>query len=123
MSKLIVYIEDDKDMVDLVDIILQRHGYKVVGFLQSEGVVEEIERLEPDLILLDIMMPHVDGFEVYHQLKEREKLRNIPVVVISAMKKAVEEIEQEGKIMVEGCLVKPFSINDLVNIINKALSD
>ncbi len=119
-KRVIAYIEDDQDMIDLVAIVLERHGFQVVGFVQSEGVTEEVERLQPDLILLDIMMPNVDGFEVYNCLKKSKILRDVPVVVISAMKKAIEEIEQEKRIMVEGVLVKPFSISDLVNIVKQA---
>ena len=123
MERTIAYIEDDQDMIDLVSIILERHNYQVEGFVRSEGVVEKMQDIKPSLILLDIMMPHVDGFEVYHKLKEAEELRKVPIIVISAMKKAVEEIEHEGKISVEGCLVKPFSINDLVGVIKEVLPD
>ena len=55
--------------------------------------------------------------------KRRRSYASIPIIVISAMKKAVEEIEQEGKIEVEGCLVKPFSINDLVAVIKEILPE
>lgn len=123
MGKIIAYIEDDQDMIDLVSIILERHDYQVTGFVRSEGVVESMRDIKPSLILLDIMMPHVDGFEVYRKLKEAVELRQIPIIVISAMKKAVEEIEMDGKIEVEGCLVKPFSINDLVAVINEVLPE
>jgi DNA-binding response OmpR family regulator len=123
MGRIIAYIEDDQDMIDLVSIILERHDYQVAGFVRSEGVVESMRDINPSLILLDIMMPHVDGFEVYHKLKEADELRQVPIIVISAMKKAVEEIEMEGKIEVEGCLVKPFSINDLVAVIKEVLPE
>jgi DNA-binding response OmpR family regulator len=123
MGRIIAYIEDDQDMIDLVSIILERHDYQVAGFVRSEGVVESMRNINPSLILLDIMMPHVDGFEVYHKLKEAEELSQVPIIVISAMKKAVEEIEMEGKIEVEGCLVKPFSINDLVAVIKEVLPE
>lgn len=121
MGQVIAYIEDDQDMIDLVSIILERHGYQVEGFVRSEGVEKDLLDIRPSLILLDIMMPHVDGFEVYKRLKEADELREVPIIVISAMKKAVEEIEMEGRIEVEGCLVKPFSINDLVNVIKEVL--
>ncbi len=123
MSKVIAYIEDDQDMIDLVGMVLERYGYRVNGFPQAEGSLERMAQLCPDLIILDLMMPRMDGFEVYRLIKERDDLRSVPVVVISAMKKAVEQIEREGRIEVEGCLVKPFSINELVNTVRKALSD
>jgi DNA-binding response OmpR family regulator len=121
MGQIIAYIEDDQDMIDLVSIILERHDFQVEGFVRSEGVVDSLRGIKPSLILLDIMMPHVDGFEVYKRLKQADELREVPIIVISAMKKAVEEIEMDGKIEVEGCLVKPFSINDLVSVIREVL--
>lgn len=123
MSKVIAYIEDDQDMIDLVGMVLERYGYSVAGFPQAERSLEKMAELSPDLIILDLMMPRIDGFEVYRLIKEREDLRSVPVVVISAMKKAVEQIEREGRIEVEGCLVKPFSINELVDTVRRALSE
>ncbi len=123
MGKVIAYIEDDQDMIDLVSVILERHGFRVVGLVRSVGVVESLLDLEPSLILLDIMMPHVDGFEVYERIKRCEGLRSVPIIVVSALKKAVEEIELEGRIAVEGCLVKPFSINELVSAVEQALPE
>jgi CheY-like chemotaxis protein len=123
MGKKIAYVEDDQDMIDLVSIILERYDCRVQGFEHAEGAVGEMADLGPDLIILDLMMPRMDGFEVYRLIKEHEALRSVPVVVISAMKKAVEQIEKEGRIKVEGCLVKPFSIDELVETIKKALPD
>jgi DNA-binding response OmpR family regulator len=119
--KTIAYIEDDQDMIDLVSIILQKHGYRVAGFTESREIVPRLESINPELILLDLMMPHVDGIEVYKEIKESEKVSGIPVVIISAMKRAVEEIEREGEIKVEGCLVKPFTIGDLLETVNRVI--
>jgi len=121
MGKVIAYIEDDQDMIDLVGMVLERYGYQVTGFPQPEGALERMEELAPDLIILDLMMPRMDGFEIYRLIKESDELNGVPVVVISAMKKAVEQIEREGRIEVEGCLMKPFSINELVETVRRAL--
>jgi CheY-like chemotaxis protein len=119
--KTIAYIEDDPDMIDLVSIILQKHGYKVTGFTESREIIPRLQSIKPELILLDLMMPHVDGVEVYNELKSREDMGDIPVIIISAMKRAVEEIEREGKIKVEACLVKPFTIGELLDTVNRIL--
>ena len=119
--KTIAYIEDDPDMIDLVSIILQKHGYQVAGFTESREIIPRLESIHPELILLDLMMPHVDGIEVYKEIKGREGMENIPVVIISAMKRAVEEIEREGRIRVEACLVKPFTIGELLDTVNRIL--
>ncbi len=119
--KTIAYIEDDPDMIDLVSIILQKHGYQVAGFTESREIMPRLESIKPELILLDLMMPHVDGIEVYREIKSREGMGDIPVIVISAMKRAVEEIEREGEMKVEACLVKPFTIGELLETVNRIL--
>ena len=119
--KTIAYIEDDPDMIDLVSIILQKHGYQVAGFTESREIMPRLESIKPELIMLDLMMPHVDGIEVYKEIKSREGMGDIPVVIISAMKRAVEEIEREGKMKVEACLVKPFTIGELLETITNIL--
>jgi len=119
--RTIAYIEDDPDMIDLVSIILQKHGFRVVGFTESREIVPRLESLKPELILLDLMMPHVDGIEVYREIKGRESTADIPVIIISAMKRAVEEIEREQEIKVEACLVKPFTIGELLNTVNRVM--
>ena len=117
--KTIAYIEDDQDMIDLVSIILNKHGYRVEGFTESREIVPRLEALKPELILLDLMMPHVDGIEVYRELKEHEGMGEVPVIIISAMKRAVEEIEREGKLKVEACLVKPFTVGELLETVKR----
>jgi DNA-binding response OmpR family regulator len=121
--KTIAYIEDDPDMIDLVSIILQKHGYRVAGFTESREIIPRLENIQPELILLDLMMPHVDGIEVYKEIKSKEGMVNIPVIIISAMKRAVEEIEKEGKIKVEACLVKPFTIGELLETVKGILGN
>jgi CheY-like chemotaxis protein len=119
--KTIAYIEDDSDMVELVSLILQKHGYQVASFTESQEILPRLESAEPDLILLDLMMPHVDGVEVYEGIKSREGMGEVPIVIISAMKRAVEEIEREGKLKVEACLVKPFTIRQLLGTVSRLI--
>ncbi|MEJ5186106.1 MAG: response regulator [Candidatus Geothermincolales bacterium] len=119
--KRIAYIEDDPDMIDLVSLILEKHGYDVLGFTESRDVVPRLLEAKPDLILLDLMMPHVDGLEVYRRIKENEELKYVPLIVISAMKRAVEEMEGDKSYQVESYLVKPFTIGELLDSIKRAV--
>lgn len=119
--KTIAYIEDDSDMIDLVSLILTRHGYEVTGFTESREILPRLESLKPELILLDLMMPHVDGIEVYEEIKSREGMDEVPIIIISAMKRALDEIEREGRIKVEACLAKPFTINELVGAVDRII--
>lgn len=119
--KTIAYIEDDSDMIDLVSLILNKHGYRVAGFSDSREILPRLDSVQPELILLDLMMPHVDGIEVYEEIKSREGMDEIPIVIISAMKRAVDEIKQGGWMKVEACLVKPFTINELVGTVDRII--
>jgi two-component system response regulator VicR len=119
--KTIAYIEDDLDMIDLVTLILQKHGYHVAGFSESREIVPRLESVKPELILLDLMMPHADGVEVYEEIKGREGMDEVPVVIISAMKRMVDEIRREGTMKVEACLVKPFTITELLDTVNRII--
>src|SRR4030042_578075 len=119
--KTIAYIEDDSDMIDLVSMILRKHGYQVAGFTESREILPRLESVKPELILLDLIMPHVDGIEVYEEIKSKEGMDEIPVVIISAMKRAVDEIQRGGTMKVEACLVKPFTIVDLLGTVESLI--
>ena len=121
--KTIAYIEDDSDMIDLVSMILEKHGYQVAGFTESRELFPRLESVQPELILLDLMMPHVDGIEVYEEIKSQEGMDEVPIIIISAMKRAVDEIERGGKLKVEACLTKPFTISELLGTINRIIGN
>jgi DNA-binding response OmpR family regulator len=119
--KTIAYIEDDSEMIELVSMVLEKHGYQVKGFTESRQILPRLESLKPELILLDLMMPHVDGLEVYGEIKGQEGMDQVPIIIISAMKRAVDEINREGKLKVEACISKPFTIRELLNVVNSII--
>jgi DNA-binding response OmpR family regulator len=80
-----------------------------------------LESLQPELILLDLMMPHVDGIEVYGEIKGQEGMDKVPIVIISAMKRAVDEINRGGNIQVEACISKPFTIDELLETVRRVI--
>jgi len=79
-KKTVVCIEDESEMIDLVRLILERRGLKVVGALTGCEGLETIRRVKPSLILLDLMLPDMDGWEVYRQIKADPELKNIPII-------------------------------------------
>jgi len=82
--KKIVYFEDDNDMVELVRIILEREGYQVEGVAEGQVGINLVKQTRPDVILLDLMLPDMDGWEIYRQLKKDESTLEIPVIVVTA---------------------------------------
>ncbi|WP_322801199.1 response regulator transcription factor [Thermoflexus sp.] len=119
----IVCIEDDPDMIDLIRLIVTRRGYELVGWATGgvEGI-EVIRREKPDLVLLDLMMPDIDGWEVYQQMKADPELRNIPVIVVTARAQHVDRILGLHIARVDDYLTKPFGPSELIASIERVMS-
>lgn len=88
----IVYVEDDEEMIDLVKLILERKGFKVSGASGGKEGWELIQSVLPDLVLLDLMMPDVDGWEVYQNIRDTESTKDIPVIIITAKAQNVDRV-------------------------------
>ncbi|MAT44524.1 MAG: two-component system response regulator [Anaerolineaceae bacterium] len=123
MSKKIVYIEDDLEMIDLVKMILNNKGFEVIGAHGGRQGLEVAVAEKPDLILLDLMMPDVDGWDVYHQLKSSEETNKIPVVVITAKAQAIDRVLGLQIAKVDDYISKPFRPAELINSILKILGE
>jgi len=121
--KRIVYIEDDQEMIELVTLILSRRGYEVIGAQGGRDGLEVTLTNSPDLILLDLMMPDIDGWEVYHQLKGHEATRNIPVIVITAKAQPIDRVLGLHIAKVDDYISKPFHPQELVESIEKVLKN
>ncbi len=120
--KRVICIEDDPGIIDLVKMILTRKGFKVIGAVGGREGLEAIERERPDLVLLDLMMPDVDGWEVYHQMKASETMRKIPVIVITAKAQSIDKVLALHIAKVDDYLTKPFGPQELLDSIDKALA-
>lgn len=121
MHKKIVYIEDDLEMIDLVKMILERKGYEVIGALGGRMGLDLITEQTPDLILLDLMMPDIDGWEVYQQIRQNEISKSIPVIVITAKSQPIDRVLGLEIAKVDDYLTKPFKPQELVLCIDKIL--
>lgn len=121
-SKRVVYIEDEPEMIDLVHLILGRRGYSVIGAIGGREGLELIHREMPDLVLLDLMMPDMDGWDVYHQIKSEELTQNIPVIVITAKAQNIDKVLGLRIAKVEDYIAKPFSPQELLERVDEVLS-
>ncbi len=120
--KRLVYIEDEPEMIDLVHLILGRRGYTVIGANGGHEGLELIRRELPDLVLLHLMMPDMDGWDVYHQIKSEEITRDIPVIVITAKAQNIDKVLGLRIAKVEDYIAKPFSPQDLLERVDEVLS-
>ena len=118
----IVCIEDEPQMIELVRVILKRKNYEVHGAMGGNEGLELIKRVQPDLVLLDLMMPDMDGWEVYRKMKTIDAIKNIPVIVVTAKAQAVDKVLGLHVAKVADYLTKPFAPQDLIDRIEKVLA-
>lgn len=120
-AKRVVYIEDEAEMIDLVRLILGRKGFEVLGANGGREGLSMVQRDLPDLVLLDLMMPDMDGWDVYQQMKADEATRNIPVIVITAKAQSIDKVLGLHIAKVDDYLSKPFSPQELLDSIEKVM--
>jgi len=118
-NRHILCIEDEPEMIELVRLILERKGFRVTGALGGEKGLEELRKEKPDLILLDLMMPDMDGWEVYRQMKADPNLANIPVIVVTAKAQSIDKVLGLHIAKVEDYVTKPFGPQELLDSIIK----
>lgn len=121
-KKKILCIEDEPEMIDLIRLILERKGFEVLGAMGGKEGLEVIRREMPDLILLDLMMPEVDGWEVFRQMRADEKLKDIPVIVVTAKAQSIDKVLGLHIAKVDDYVTKPFGPQELVKSVNKVLA-
>ena len=119
--KRLVYIEDEQEMIDLVRLILSRRGYEVIGALGGREGLDAVQQHVPDLVLLDLMMPDMDGWEVYQQMKVDESTRHIPVIIVTAKAQSIDKVLGLHIAKVDDYIAKPFSPQELVDSVEKVL--
>ncbi|HID39122.1 MAG TPA: response regulator transcription factor [Calditrichaeota bacterium] len=114
MTEQIIYIVDDEeDILDLVDYVMTKEGYRVRRFITGEEVLSAIYKQPPNLLLLDLMLPGVDGLEVCRRLKENELYAAIPVIMLTARGEE-EDIVKGLELGADDYIPKPFSPRVLV---------
>ena len=120
-KRRILCIEDEPDMIDLIRLILERKGFEVLGAVGGQEGLGAIRREKPDLVLLDLMMPDIDGWEVYRQMKADEEIKDIPVVVVTAKAQSIDKVLGLHIAKVDDYVTKPFGPGDLLEAVDRVL--
>ena len=120
-KKLILCIEDEEEMIDLIRLILTRRGFDVRGAYGGKEGLEIIRTEHPDLILLDLMMPDMDGWEVYQQMKADDETKDITVIVVTAKAQSIDKVLGLHIAKVDDYIAKPFSPQELLNSVDNVL--
>lgn len=118
--KRILVVDDEIYIVHILEFTLTMEGYEVVTAADGEEALRKIEQDRPDLVVLDIMMPKMDGYEVCRRLREDEDSRTLPVILLSAKGRPIDR-ETGLEVGADDYIVKPFSPRRLLEKIRELL--
>ncbi|MBL7073234.1 MAG: response regulator transcription factor [Candidatus Omnitrophica bacterium] len=119
-EKVIAIVDDEKEIVGTISEYLTNKGFLVKGFTEAESFLKYLDHEIPDLVILDLTMPEMDGFEVCKSLKGKERLAGIPIIIVSAHNDEPNKISglDSGA---DDYIVKPFSLHELNSRIKAVL--
>lgn len=121
MVKKILIIDDEQDFVDTTSFSLENSGFTVLASLDGLSGIEKAKKQKPDIILLDLMMPDIDGYEIAKRLKEDKLTANIPIIVLTAVMSAdLEQKIQQSK--ASDYMFKPCDLDILTQKIEKIVN-
>lgn len=118
MPRKILAVDDEKHIVRLVQVNLERAGYTVVTANDGKEALQKVSEENPDLVVLDVMMPYMDGFEVLQNLRRNPSTRDIPVIMLTAKAQDADVFKgwQSG---VDCYLTKPFNPMELLSFVKR----
>lgn len=120
MAKRILIVDDERDLVDLLKARLEAQGFEVVTAYDGQEGLEKAKEEKPDLILLDVMMPKMDGYQVCRFLKFDEAFKQIPIIMLTA--RGQEQDQKKGmEVGADAYVIKPFDKEDLLKKIQACL--
>ena len=118
MAKKILVVDDERHIVRLVEVNLTRVGYDVVTAYDGLEALEKVKTDKPDMLILDVMMPRMDGFEVLKELRADPQTKNIPIIMLTA-KAQDADIFKGWSSGVDSYLTKPFNPRELLAFVER----
>jgi DNA-binding response OmpR family regulator len=121
MTKKVLIADDELNIVTALEFLLQRSGYEVMVAHNGDEALQRVESFGPDLVLLDVMMPRISGYEVCRRMRERPDWKHIKIIMLSA-KGREAEVSKGVSLGADLYVTKPFSNNELVGKIGELLA-
>jgi len=120
MTKILI-VDDEKDIVETLSFMLNAKGYEIISAYDGEEGLKLAKEEKPDLIILDVMMPKINGYKICRLLKYDAKYKNIPIVMVTARSQDNDKLigEETGA---DEYITKPFEFSDILEVINKYTS-
>lgn len=112
MSNPILVVEDNEDLLILFKLVLESAGYQVATAENGTDALKYIDKIQPQLILMDIMMPEISGLQVARNIKQRKNYGSLPILLVSALDRLEDEQLRNSK--ADDILYKPFDLDDLI---------
>jgi len=119
MNKKILIVDDENDIAELMNIRLSSMGYDVISAENGTDAFALLEKTVPDLLLLDLTLPDMDGLEIARKLKSQEKFSKMPIILFTASPDRVKNISKDEPI--DDCILKPFDPKELAAKLTKFL--
>lgn len=120
-KKKILIVDDEKELVSLVSLHMKMAGYDVLSAANGEKALEIAEEEKPDLIILDLMLPKVDGWEVCRRLREESNIAKVPVIMLTARAETDDKLKG-FEVGADDYVTKPFSPRELVARVKRVLA-
>ncbi len=120
MAKKVLVIDDDPEMLGLIKQALERGGLEVSTWESGRHAFEEIARIKPDLLVLDVMLPGVDGYSLQLSISENPSTKDIPIIVLTALEPSKTLFQKFPQVV--AFMTKPFSPEDLAAAAQSALA-
>src|SRR4051794_24213900 len=121
MPRTVLIVEDERDTNDILASLVQARGFEPVQLYSGAQVMPAVREHSPDLILLDLMLPDLDGFAICHDLKKNRETNLIPVIMVTALDDAVHRAHGV-RVGANGYLLKPFTPEQLYDVMDKAMA-
>jgi two-component system alkaline phosphatase synthesis response regulator PhoP len=119
-DKTILVVDDEKDLLDLIEYNLKKEGFNVLKAENGEEGIEKAKEFHPDLVLMDIMMPKMDGMEAVEKMRKDDELKSIPIIFLTARSDEKTEVEGLNK-GGDDYITKPISTTKLISRIKAVL--
>lgn len=117
-QKTILIVDDEKDLVDLMAVMLEVQGFTVIKAFSGEEALAKLREKKPDIVLLDVMMPEMSGYEVCQKIKNEDQYKMIPVIFVTA-KAQLEDQKKGREAGADGFITKPYEYSQLLQEIQK----
>jgi two-component system response regulator VicR len=121
MAKKILVIEDDVDLNTIIELNLQKEGFETDHAYDGEEALKKVEEFQPDLIILDVMLPKLNGVEFNTKLKSNPKTKNIPIIALTGKLGTKELFTVNNQLTVSAFFYKPVLMKDMLAEIKKLL--